>query len=59
MGRKRKDNDIICVTCGSQSYQVTGSCTMVSYMTQEGRKHLLVDLGTCQGGSKWDEYMDN
>ena len=59
MGKKRKDNKIICVTCGSQSYQVTGSCTMVSYMTQEGRKHLLVDLGTCQGGSKWDEYMDN
>ena len=56
---KKKDNDIIIITNGSQSYQVTGSSTTVSYMTNEGRKHLIVDLGCCQGGSEWDEYIDN
>ena len=44
---------------GNMSEQVTGSCTVVSYMTDEGRKHLLVDLGICQGGSKYDEYIKN
>ena len=57
--KKKKDNDIICITCGFQSEQVTGSNTVVSYMTKEGRKHLLVDIGICQGGSEWDEYIDN
>ena len=56
---KKKDNDIICITAGNQSFQVTGSNTVVSYMTNEGRKHLLVDIGISQGGSEWDEYIDN
>ena len=59
MSNKKKDNDIICITAGNQSFQVTGSNTVVSYMTNEGRKHLLVDIGISQGGSEWDEYIDN
>lgn len=57
--KRKKDNDIICRLTGSQSFQVTGSNTVVSWMTEEGRKHLLVDMGICQGGSKWDEYIEN
>lgn len=57
--KKKKDNDIVCIATGSQYYQVTGSNTVVSYMTDEGRRHLLIDLGVCQGGSEWDEYINN
>lgn len=59
MVKKKRDNEIICRLTGSQSFQVTGSNTVVSWNTEQGRKHLLVDMGICQGGSKWDEYINN
>lgn len=56
---KKRDDNIYVQICGGQSERVTGSCTSVSYMTNQGRRHLLVDLGIVQGGSVWDEYIEN
>ena len=55
----KEDNSIYIQTVGGQSTQVTGSISTVSYMTKEGRKHLLLEMGMKQGGSIWDEYIEN
>lgn len=56
---KKEDNSVYIELVGGQSTQVTGSSTVVSYNTKEGRKHLLIELGMKQGGSIWDEYIEN
>lgn len=61
MSKKRnKENDVIVTLCGGQSEGVTGSCTVVSYNTLEGRKHLLVEIGGIQGNNTiLGEYNEN
>lgn len=56
---KRKDNDIIFTMVGNNSEEVVGSCITCSYMTDEGRKLILLELGQIQNGDMADEYILN
>lgn len=56
---KKKDNDIIITESGNQAENVTGSNLVVSYMTDIGRKTILIELGMIQQGDKADEYILN
>lgn len=56
---KKKENDIIITENGLMSEGVTGSNLVISYLTEEGRKTILVELGGSQGKGMVEDYKDN
>lgn len=56
---KKKENEIIITESGMQSEQVTGSNLTISYLTSDGRKTILIELGGCQGKGIVEDYLNN
>lgn len=55
----KKDNEVVITVSGNQSEEVVGSNTTISYLTDEGRKTILVELGMIQNNDMADEYILN
>lgn len=56
---KKQENEIVITENGMMSEQVTGSNLILSYLTEEGRKTALIELGGCQGKGMVEDYIDN
>lgn len=55
----KKDNEVVISMTGNQSEEVVGSNTTISYLTDEGRKTILIELGMIQNNDLADEYILN
>jgi len=59
MGGKNKENEIVISLNGNQSEEVVGSNMSISYLSDTGRKCILVELGMIQNNDMADEYILN
>ena len=58
-GKKNKENEIVISLNGNQSQEVVGSNMSISYLSDTGRKCVLVELGMIQNNDMADEYILN
>lgn len=58
--KKKKDDNIIVSFLGGNSSDVTGSATLISYLCEEKRRTILIELGMIQGNKTvLEEYREN
>jgi metallo-beta-lactamase family protein len=59
LNMSKKENEVVISFNGNQSEEVVGSNVTISYLTETGRKTILVELGMIQNNDMADEYILN